>query len=82
MWRETKVLVLTGWIFYSQIQLHNFDTGWVYLGGLVPDSLQTTKRHSYNGYSIYMPSFNQFLPAVYPAGMTDLQPFFNVNNWS
>jgi len=26
-------------------------------------------------YSSYMPSFNQFLPAVYPVGVTDLRPF-------
>jgi len=25
-----------------------------------------------------MPSFNQFLPAVYPVGVTDLQPFFMI----
>ena len=46
-----------------------------YLRGLFPDSFQTTKRHSYNDYSTYMPSFVQFLPAVYPVGMTDLRPF-------
>ena len=35
-----------------------------YFCGLFHDSFQTTKGHSYNGYSIYMPSFNQFLPVV------------------
>jgi len=45
---------ITGQSFYSQIQLHKFDT------------------NSHNGYSIYMPSFNQFLPVVYPEGVTDL----------
>ena len=37
--------------------------------------LSNHKRHSYDGYSMYMPCFNQFLQAVYPVGMTDLQPF-------
>jgi len=41
-----------------------------YLCGLFPDSFQTTKRHSYYVYSIYMPSFNSFLEAVYPVGVT------------
>ena len=31
-----------------------------YLSGLFSDSLQTTKRPSYNGYYIYIPSFIQF----------------------
>jgi len=46
---------------------------------LFSDSFQTTERHSYDGYSIYMPSFNQFLAAVYPEiyslGVTDLRLF-------
>ena len=47
-----------------------------YLSDLSFDSFQTTKRHSYDGYSIYMPSFNQFLPMVYPVGVIDLRPLF------
>ena len=43
--------------------------------GLFPDSFQTKKRHSYDDYSIYMPGFNQFLPAVYPVDVTDLGTF-------
>ena len=41
-----------------------------YLHGLYLDSFQTTKRHSYNGYSIYIAIFNLFLEAVYPVGVT------------
>ena len=48
----------------------------LYLHGTFPNSFQTTKRHSYDGSSIYMPSFNQFLPLVYPVGVKDLRPFF------
>jgi len=40
-----------------------------------PDSFQITKGHSYDGYSIYLPSFNQFLPAIHPVGVTDLRSF-------
>ena len=36
----------------------------------------TTKRHSYNGYSIYIAIFNSFLQGVYPVGVTDLRPYF------
>jgi len=60
---------ITGWIFYSQILSHNFDTGWL-LCHIFPNSFQTTKRHSYYDYSIYMPSFNSFLEAVYSVGVT------------
>ena len=35
-----------------------------YLCGLYPSSFQTTKRHSYDGYFIYIPTFNQFFQAV------------------
>ena len=31
---------------------------------------QTTKRHSYDGYSIYIAIFNSFHEAVYPVGVT------------
>ena len=47
-----------------------------YLHGLHLDSLQTTKRHSYDGYSIYISIFNSFLQVVYPVGVTDLRPYF------
>ena len=47
-----------------------------YLHGLYPDSFQTTKRYSYDGYSIYISSFNSFLQGVYPVGMTGLRPYF------
>ena len=47
-----------------------------YLHGLYLDSFQTTKRHSYDGYSIYISIFNSFFQGVYPVGMTDLQPYF------
>ena len=48
--------------------------------GLYPDSI---KMHSYNTYSIYMPSFNKRFLVVYPVGVTiyiiygvtDLPPF-------
>ena len=47
-----------------------------YLRGLYLDSFQTTKRHSYDGYSIYIAIFNSFHEAVYPVG----RPFgYNVN---
>jgi len=32
-----------------------------YLWGLLLDLFQTMKRHSYDGYSIYMLNFNSFL---------------------
>ena len=41
-----------------------------YLRGLYLDSFQTTKRHSYDGYSIYIAIFNSFYKAVYPVGVT------------
>ena len=47
-----------------------------YRHGLYLDSFQTTKRHSYDGYSIYISIFNSFLKGVYPVGVTDLQPYF------
>ena len=47
-----------------------------YLHGLYLDSLQTTKRHSYDGSSIYILIFNSFLQVVYPVGVTDLRPYF------
>ena len=47
-----------------------------YLHGLYLNSFQTTKRDSYDGYSIYISIFNSFLHGVYPVGMTDLRPYF------
>ena len=47
-----------------------------YLDGPYLDSFQTTKRHSYDIYSIYIAIFSSFLPAVYPVGVTDLRPYF------
>ena len=47
-----------------------------YLHGLYLDSFQTTNRHSYDGYSIYISIFNSFLQGVYPVGVTDLRPYF------
>ena len=47
-----------------------------YLHGLYLDSFQTTKRHSYDGYSIHIAIFNSFLQGVYPVGVTDLRPYF------
>ena len=41
-----------------------------YLRGLYLDSFQTTKRHSYDGYSNYIAIFNSFHEAVYPVGVT------------
>ena len=41
-----------------------------YLRSLYLDSFQTTKRHSYDGYSIYIAIFNSFHEAVYPVGVT------------
>ena len=41
-----------------------------YLRGLYLDSFLTTKRHSYDGYSIYIAIFNSFHEAVYPVGVT------------
>ena len=48
----------------------------LYLDGLYLDSFQTTKRHSYDSYSIYIAIFSSFLLAVYPVGVTDFQPYF------
>ena len=47
-----------------------------YLDGLYLDSFQTTKRHSYDSYSIYIAIFSSFLQAVYPVGVTDLRPYY------
>ena len=47
-----------------------------YLDGISLDSFKTTKRHSYDSYSIYMEIFSSFLQAVYPVGVTDLRPYF------
>ena len=41
-----------------------------YLHGFYLDSFQTTKSHSYDGYSIYIAIFNSFHEAVYPVGVT------------
>ena len=51
-----------------------------YLDGLYLDSFQTTKRHSHDGYSIYIAIFSSFLQAVYPVGVTDLRPYFTQIN--
>ena len=48
----------------------------LYLDGLYLDSFQTTKRHSYDSYSIYIAIFSSFLQAVYPVGVTDLRHYF------
>ena len=53
-----------------------------YLHGLYLNSFQITKRHSYDGYSIYISIYNSFFQGVYPVGVTDLQPLFYANNWS
>jgi len=69
---------ITGWIFYSQIRSCNFDSSWVLCHISVVFFrilFKPQKKHSYDGYSTYMPSFIQFLPVVYPVGMTDLRPF-------
>ena len=47
-----------------------------YLDGLYLDSFETTKNHSYDGYSIYIAIFSSFLQWVYPVGVTDLRPYF------
>ena len=47
-----------------------------YLHGLYLDSFQTTNRHSYDDYSIYIAIFNSFLQDVYPVGLRDLRPYF------
>ena len=47
-----------------------------YLHGFYLDSFQTTKRHSYDGYSIYIAIFNSFHEAVYPVGVTTNQSCF------
>ena len=47
-----------------------------YLRGLYLDSFQITKRHSFDGYSIYIAIFNSFHEAVYPVGVTTNQSCF------
>ena len=47
-----------------------------YLDSLYLDSFQTTKRHSYDSYSICIAICSSFLQAVYPVGVTDLRPYF------
>ena len=57
-----------------------------YLHGLYLDSFQTTKRHSYDGYSIYIAIFNSFHEAVYPVGVTTNRSCFTRiighNSWN
>ena len=57
-----------------------------YLRGLYLDSFQTTKRHSYDGYSIYIAIFNSFHEAVYPVGVTTNRSCFTRiighNSWT
>jgi len=67
------------WVdFLFTIWLHNFDTGKVlcYISVVFYLIHFKPQRQSYNGYSIYIPSFIQLLLVVYPVGMTDLRPFF------
>ena len=47
-----------------------------YLHGLYLDFFRTTKKHSYDGDSIYVSIFNSFIEGVYPVGVTDLRPYF------
>jgi len=64
---------ITGWVFFFANSIASFwhRLGFVsYFHGLFLDSFQTTKRHSYYDYSIYMPNFNSILEAVYPVGVT------------
>ena len=67
------------WVnFYSQIQTCNLDTGWVLCHISVVFfriPFKPQKAHN-SGYSIYMPSFFQFLPLVYPAGRHDRSSIF------
>ena len=46
-----------------------------YLHGFYLNYFQTTKRHSYDGYSIYISIFNSFFQGVYPVGVTELRPY-------
>ena len=39
-------------------------------------SFQTTRRHSYDGYSINISIFNSFFLGIYPVGVTDFRPYF------
>ena len=70
---------ITGWTFDSQIWSRHFGTRWVlcHISVSLFRFLLNHKRHSYNDYSTYMPRFVQFLPAVYPVGVTDLRPFLH-----
>ena len=47
-----------------------------YFHALYLDSFQTTKRHSYDGYSIYIAIFSVFHGVVYPVGMTTIRSCF------
>ena len=57
-----------------------------YLRGLYLDSFQTTKRHSYDGYSIYIAIFNSFHEVVYPVDVTTNRSCFTRiighNSWT
>ena len=44
-----------------------------YLHGLY---LKTTKRQSYDGYSIYIAIFSSFLQGVYPVYVTEVRSYF------
>ena len=43
---------------------------------LYMDFFQTTKRHSYDGYSIYIAIFSSILQGIYPVDVTEVQPYF------
>ena len=47
-----------------------------YLDGLYLDSFQTTERHSYNDYSIYIAIFGSFLQGFYPVGISEVLSYF------
>ena len=49
-----------------------------YLHGLYFNSFQTTKRYSYDGYSIYIAMFTSFFQGVFPVGVTHLRPYFTL----
>ena len=62
------------------IFIHKFDCIILTQAGFcVTSPCDSSKRHSYNGYSIYMPNFNQFLPVVYPVGMTVIKVHLHTN---
>ena len=75
---DFQLTALNSWGIIGLSFNHKFNcVALTLVGFCFPDSFQTTKKHSYDDCSIYMPSFYRSLPADYPVGVSDIWPFFH-----